>query len=221
MAGQQHHAADAGRGRGAARLADALDRATGLFGAARHAPRARRRRAARGSTRSRSGKFFASSAGSASPAYLILGRDARHRHRALGQRGDAVAAHVVGRDHRLLAPDQHAKTHVVALGALRFLDRAVAHVDRLRHRAHRHRVGGIGAGRAGSLDRAARRARSGRIGRTGNPLRAFWFRRRAQTLTRHQIVRKPAGFEGVSEICTICGNATSIMRRERRAATRD
>jgi len=35
---------------------------------------------------------------------------------------------------------------------LRFLDRAVAHVDRLRHRAHCHRIRGIGAGRAGSLD---------------------------------------------------------------------
>src|SRR6478672_4301503 len=92
------------------------------------------------STRSRSGKFFASKAWSASPAYLSSGATR------------AVAAHVVGRYHRLLASDQHAETHVVALGALRFLDRAVAHVDRLRHRAHRHRVRGIGAGRAGSLD---------------------------------------------------------------------
>ena len=33
MAGHQHHAADAGRGRGAARLADALDREAGRFGA--------------------------------------------------------------------------------------------------------------------------------------------------------------------------------------------
>ena len=104
------------------------------------------------STRSRSGKFLRQQRRIGEARILILGRDARHRHRALGQRGDAVAAHVVGRDHRLLAPDQHAKTHVVAFGALRFFDRAVAHVDRLRHRAHRHRVGGIGAGRARGLD---------------------------------------------------------------------
>ena len=34
----------------------------------------------------------------------------------------------------------------------RFLDRAVAHLDRERHRAHRHRVGGVGAGGARGLD---------------------------------------------------------------------
>ena len=36
VAGHQHHAADAGRGGGAARLGDALDREPGRFGGARH-----------------------------------------------------------------------------------------------------------------------------------------------------------------------------------------
>ena len=63
---------------------------------------------------------------------------------------DAVAAgDVIGRDHRLAAADQHPQADVVAFGALRFLDRAVAHLDRERDRAHRDRIGGIGAGAAG------------------------------------------------------------------------
>ena len=127
------------------------DRAPGLLGAARH----RLERADVGQLavdQVEIGEVLRQQRRVGEAGILVLGRDARHRHRPLGQRGDAVAAHVVGRDHRLLAPDQHAKTHVVALGALRFLDRAVAHVDRLRHRAHRHGIGGIGAGRAGSLD---------------------------------------------------------------------
>ena len=36
-------------------------------------------------------------------------------------------------------------------------------------------------------------------------------------LTRHQIVRKAAGFEGVTKNCTIPGNAPSIMRSKQRA----
>ena len=42
----------------------------------------------------------------------------------------AFARRVVGGDHRLPAPDQDAQAHVVAFGALGFLDRAVAHLDR-------------------------------------------------------------------------------------------
>ena len=78
---------------------------------------------------------------------LVLGRDLRHRHRALGERRD-VAGDIVGRDHRGAAADKHAQADVVAFGALRFLDRAFAHADIQRHRAHRDRVGGIGAGAA-------------------------------------------------------------------------
>ena len=77
---------------------------------------------------------------------FVLRRGARHGDGALGQRIDAVALDVVGRDRRLLVADQHAQADVVAFGALRFLDRAVAHVDRQRHRAHRDRIGLVGAG---------------------------------------------------------------------------
>ena len=43
---------------------------------------------------------------------------------------EAVAFEIVGRNHRLLVADDHAQAEIVALGALRFLDRAVAHLDR-------------------------------------------------------------------------------------------
>ena len=85
---------------------------------------------------------------------LVLRRDARHRDRALGERVRAVALEVVGRDDRLLAADQHAQADIVALGALGLLDVAVAHLDRKRDRAHRDRVGGVGAGLARGLDQA-------------------------------------------------------------------
>ena len=65
---------------------------------------------------------------------------------------DAVAADIVGRDHRLALADQHAQADIVAFGALGFLDAAVAHLDALRDAAHRDRVGGIGAGALGGLD---------------------------------------------------------------------
>ena len=66
--------------------------------------------------------------------------------------GKAVAVEIVGRDHRLLPADQHAQAQIVAFGALRFLDRAVAHLDRQRHAAHGDRVGRIGAGALGGGD---------------------------------------------------------------------
>ena len=84
----------------------------------------------------------------------VLGRDARHRDRALGERVRAIALHVVGRDDRLPPADQHAQAHVVAFGALGFLDLAVAHLDRERDRAHRDRVGGVRAGAARGGDQA-------------------------------------------------------------------
>ena len=86
------------------------------------------------------------------PGIFVFGRDARHRHRALGQYLGAVARHVVGRDHRLAAADQHAQAEIVAFRAFAFLDLAVAHLDRLRQPAHRDRVGGIGAGGQRRLD---------------------------------------------------------------------
>ena len=76
----------------------------------------------------------------------IFGRRARHGDRAFGQRVKAVALEIIGRNDRLLMADEHAQPKIVALGALQFLDRAVAHLDRKRHRADGERVGLIGAG---------------------------------------------------------------------------
>ena len=94
---------------------------------------------------------------------FVVGRDPRHRHRALGELRDAVAADVVGRDHRLALSDQHAQADIVAFGALGFLDAAVAHFDALRDAAHRDRIGGIGAGAFGGLDQALRQRRERRL----------------------------------------------------------
>ena len=44
--------------------------------------------------------------------------------------------------------DEDAQPQVVALGTLGFLDRALAHLHRLRHRAHGDRIGRVGAGLA-------------------------------------------------------------------------
>ena len=91
----------------------------------------------------------ASSAGIGEAGEFVLGRRARHGDRALGKRIEPPSAlDVVGRDRRLLVADDDAQADIVAFGALRFLDRAVAHVDRQRHRAHGDGVGLIGAGAA-------------------------------------------------------------------------
>ena len=88
----------------------------------------------------------------------VLRRGPRHRDHAFGDGIDepigAVAGEVVGRDHRLAAADEGAQADIVALGALGFLDAAVAHVDRLGNAAHRDRVGGIGAVAPCRLDQA-------------------------------------------------------------------
>ena len=81
----------------------------------------------------------------------VFGRRPRHGDRALGELGD-VGLDVVGRHHRLARPDEHAQPHVVALGALGFLDGALAHLDRKGYRAHRERVGGVGTGAASRRD---------------------------------------------------------------------
>ncbi len=94
---------------------------------------------------------------------FVVRRHPRHRHRALGQFGDAVAGDVVGRDHRLALADQHAQPDIVAFRALGFLDAAVAHLDALRYAAHRDRVGCIRAGALGGLDQALRQRRERRL----------------------------------------------------------
>ena len=97
------------------------------------------------------------------PDIFVVGRDPRHRHRALGEFRDAVAGDVVGRDHGLALSDQHAQADIVAFRALGFLDAAVAHFDALRNAAHRDRVRGIGAGAFGGLDQALRQRRERRL----------------------------------------------------------
>ena len=85
------------------------------------------------------------------PGIFVLGRRAGHCHRALGQRA-GIAGHVVGRDHRLAPANQHAQAEIVAFRSLALLHRPVTHLDRQRHRAHRHGVGGIGPAAQGGLD---------------------------------------------------------------------
>ena len=145
MARHQHHAADPGRGRGPCRFGDAGNGERGGFRLARarfehvdrrHVGIEQIERGKRARQQRRVGKS----------GEAILGRGARHGERALGQRVEAVGRNVVGGDHRLLAADENAQAHVVAFGALRFLDGAVAHIDRERYAAHGDRVGRIGAG---------------------------------------------------------------------------
>lgn len=83
---------------------------------------------------------------------FIVGRDARHRHRALRKPRDVVAADIVGGNHRLPLADEYAQADIVAFRTLRLLDLAVAHFDALRHAAHRDRVRRIGAGAPGRID---------------------------------------------------------------------
>ena len=99
---------------------------------------------------------------------FVVGRDPRHGDGALGELGDAIAADVVGRDHRLAPSHQHAQSDIVAFRALGFLDASVAHLDALRNAAHRHRVGGVRAGASGGLDQTLRqRAQGGLIEQVG------------------------------------------------------
>ena len=168
MRGDQHHAADSGRGRRAAGFGDALDRERGRFGFAGAAFELRRR-GNLGIEQIEIGKIARQQRRIGETDIFVVGRDARHRDRALGKLGDAVAADVVGRDHRLALPDQHAQSDIVAFGAFGFLDAAVAHLDALRDAAHRDRVGGIRAGALGGLDQALRqRAQRGLIEQVGS-----------------------------------------------------
>ena len=82
------------------------------------------------------------------------------------------------------APDEHAQPHVVALGALGFLDRALAHLDRKRDRAHGDRVGRVGAGAARGRDQPF-----GKFGQRG--LIEEGGHRKG--LTRFGVVRMPKG----------------------------
>ena len=94
---------------------------------------------------------------------FVVGRDAGHRDRALGKFRNAIAGHIVGRDHRLALPDQHAQSDIVSLGALGFLDAAFADFNALRNPAHRDRIGGVRAGALCRLDQPLRQRRQRRL----------------------------------------------------------
>ena len=167
MRGHQHHAANSGRGRRAARLGDALDRERRRL-PPRGAALELRGRGDLGIEQIEIGEIARQQRRIGEADIFVVGRDARHRDRALGEPGDAVAADVVGRDHRLALSDQHAQADIVAFRALGFLDASVAHLDALRNAAHRDRVGGVGAGALGRLDQPLRqRAQRGLIEQVG------------------------------------------------------
>ncbi len=86
-------------------------------------------------------------AGLGEPAPAVLRRLARHRHRALGHRGDRRGADVARRDAGLLPADQHPEPEVDPLGALGLLQRAVADLDRQAVARDRDRVRRLGARR--------------------------------------------------------------------------
>jgi len=145
MACHQHHAADAGRSRGTAGFGDTLDAERGGFRRSRtflkdvdawHV----------GVEQIEIGEVFRQQSRIGEAGKLVLRRGVRHGDRALRQRVDPVAFQIVGGNRRLLPADENAQTDIVALGALRFLDRAVAHLDRKRHRTHGDCIGLTGAG---------------------------------------------------------------------------
>ena len=94
---------------------------------------------------------------------FVVGRDAGHRDRPLGEFCNAVAGNIVGRDHGLALPDQYAQSDIVAFGALGFLDPAITHFDALRDAAHRNRVGGVRARALGGLNQPLRQRRERRL----------------------------------------------------------
>ena len=153
VAGDQHHAADAGRRARAAGFRDALHGKCGVFSCARVLLQLRHVRQCR-IDQVEIGALVRQQRGVGETGIFVFRRDARHRNRALGKRIGAIALEVVGGDDGLLATDQHAQADIVALGALGLLDIALAHLDRQRHRTHRDRVGGVRAGLARGIDQA-------------------------------------------------------------------
>jgi hypothetical protein len=166
-AGDEHHAADSGGRRSAARFGDALDGKSGrlrLAGATFELCR-------RGDLRIQQieiGKFPRQQRRVGEPDIFVGGRNARHGDGALCQFGDAIAADIVGRHHGLTLPHQHAQPDIVAFRPLRFLDASVAHLDALRNASHGDRIGGVGAGAPRRFDQALRqRAQGGLVEQIG------------------------------------------------------
>ena len=160
--GHQHHAANSGRGRCAAGFGHALDGKAGRFGL-NGAPFKFGCRGNLGIEQIELGKIARQQRRIGQTDIFVVGRDPRHRDRALGKFGDAIAADVVGRDHRLALPDQHAQSDIVAFRTFGFLDAPVAHLDALRNAAHRNRVGSVGARAPGGLNQPLRQRAQGRL----------------------------------------------------------
>ena len=129
MARRQHDAADTGRRARPARFGHAFHAERRLLGGARGPLERRDVRDAR-VDQVELGKIARQRARVGKARIGVLGRDPRHRDRALGERVRAIAFQVIGGDHRLALADQHAQAHVVAFGALALLDLAVAQLDR-------------------------------------------------------------------------------------------
>ena len=153
MARHQHHAADAGGCARAAGFRHAAHRKRGAFGRARELlePFDRGKLVI---DQVEIGKVVRQQALLGEAGVRVLGRDARHRDRALGKFGRVVALGVVAGDDSLPPADQHAQAEIVAFRALAPLDRAVAHLDRERDPAHRDGVGRVRARLAGGVDEA-------------------------------------------------------------------
>ena len=142
VAGHQHHAADPAAGRSAARLGHALDREPRLFGDARSAFEIAHGGNV-GVDQIEVGTVCCETGTIGEPCEKVVGSHPRHRDRAFGKCDRIGATDIVGRDHRLLLPDEHPQADIVAFRALGFLDRALADIDADGDRANGNCVGGI------------------------------------------------------------------------------
>ena len=125
VTGDEHHSANPGRSRRAARFADAFDRKRRLLGGARLRFEFGDGRQI-GIDQFEIGKFVCQQIGVGEARKFVLGRRARHGHGPCGKRGGAIIRNVIGGDHRLAAADQHAQAKIVAFGAFGLFNLAVA-----------------------------------------------------------------------------------------------
>ncbi len=165
--GNQHHAADSGRGRCAARFGHALDRERGRFGFAGAAFKLRCRWHL-GVEQIEIGEIARQQRRVGKADIFVVRRDTRHCDGALRELCDAIATDVVGGDHRLAPSHQYAQSDIIALRALGFLDASITDLYPLRNVAHRDRVGGVRAREFGGLNETLRqRAERGLVEQVG------------------------------------------------------
>ncbi len=146
VAGDQHHAADAGRQRRrAARFGHALDSERPPVRLRAPFVQARARSAVFAIDQIEIGKRMCElRLASASPAYLSSDATrAIATARCASSFEPSLDMSLVDTTARRFA-DQHPQAEIVALRTLALLDRAVAYFDRLRQAPHRHRIGSIG-----------------------------------------------------------------------------